>query len=142
MGQEHACCQRLEELHEPLIAGGGFNDDFELAQAAEEPLDRCRVLASQSLPLDDFAPRALLHDDTQTDSLLVEVDADVLHGPILSVETGVIAKPPPVYHALKDAKDAARPPLIASIHFPTYGYSRRPCQVLSLRFYSHPVRDF
>jgi len=114
MSQQHAFRQRLHELDEPLVAGRGLDDDLERAQAAKELADRRAVLTGQPLPLHDGSLRPLLHDDTETDNLLVEVDADVLHGPILSVETGSVCKPLPVYHALKDAKDAARPPLIAS----------------------------
>jgi hypothetical protein len=50
------------------------------------------------------------YHDTQTDRLLMEVGADVLHGRILSVETdGGCTNNHYVYHASKGPPNAARP---------------------------------
>jgi hypothetical protein len=50
-----------------------------------------------------------LDHDTNADSLLVEVDADVVHGITPSVETGVSSQLPPIYHVREGmpTRDAA-----------------------------------
>jgi hypothetical protein len=64
---------------------------------------------SINLTLYDNSLAGLLHHDTQADNLLMEVDADVLHGSSPCVEavgTSRTLRPatiaPPVYHVVKE----------------------------------------
>jgi hypothetical protein len=57
-----------------------------------------------------FQLLTILVDHTQADSLLVEVDADVLHGGSPFVETRVGLGINPIYHELKGLHQSARPP--------------------------------
>src|SRR4051812_23593345 len=77
MGQDDAMGQRLNESDEPFVAGGGFDDGFELSQLLEEPSDGCFVGASQPLAPDNLT--GWVHD-ADGDSLFVQVAAGVKHG--------------------------------------------------------------
>ena len=77
MGQDDLLGQRLDQLDQPLVAGGGLDDGPERAQAAEEVEDRLGLAAGEGAAVGDLA--VLVHD-AEDDSLLVEVDADVVHG--------------------------------------------------------------
>src|SRR5689334_10653255 len=83
MGQHDAVGERLNKLNEPLVAAGCLDGHLKCPQAAEPGLDALRLVAMQRLTLDDHSLASLLHHDAQTDNLLMEVDADVLHGSLL-----------------------------------------------------------
>jgi hypothetical protein len=82
VSQDELISEWLDELEEPLVAGGGLDDGLEVAQRLELGEDVVGLAAVQGAAAGDFA--VLVHD-AGDDSLLVEVDADVVHGcaPIL-----------------------------------------------------------
>src|SRR4051812_14425931 len=55
MRQDNATSQRLDQLHEPFVAGGGFHNDLEFAQLAEPGFDSRLVPAFQPLTSGDLA---------------------------------------------------------------------------------------
>ena len=77
VGQDDLVGQGLDQLDEPLVAGGGLDDRLEGAKASEELEDVLRVAAGEGAASDDAA---VLVEDAEDDRLLVEVDADVVHG--------------------------------------------------------------
>src|ERR1700722_12161331 len=99
MHQQHSSGQRLDPLHEPLVAGGGFDGSLEWTEFEEELVDPHHVCAGQ-LPPHLHLP--LFIYDANADSLFMEVDADVLQGLAPCVETGKEFPLFLVSHVLKD----------------------------------------
>ncbi|TWT99472.1 hypothetical protein Pla108_04110 [Botrimarina colliarenosi] len=80
MGEHGPLGVGLDQPQEPLVADGRLDDDLVGPQFAEEGLD--------SIGLDAPEPPRLKHlarltHDTNTDRLLVEVHADVIHDGLL-----------------------------------------------------------
>src|SRR6185436_4590110 len=73
MCQNNSTSQRLDQLHEPFVAGCGFHDDLELPQFAEPALDSRLVSAFQPLAGCHLPLATLFYHHTAADSLLVEV---------------------------------------------------------------------
>src|SRR5207245_180273 len=80
VGQDQAVGEGLQELPEPLVAGGGLDDGLEGAEPGEEGDDALGVGTEELFAVEY---EALLVEDTDGDSLFVEVDADVVHGDLL-----------------------------------------------------------
>jgi len=76
IGQYDPLGQGLDQVDQPLIAGGGLDGGLERSEIFEELGDRFRLTALESPPSQDS--EFFVHD-ADRDSLLVEVDADVLH---------------------------------------------------------------
>src|SRR6478736_8221014 len=110
MRQNNATSQRLNQLHEPFVAGCGFHHDLEFAQLAEPVLDSRLVPAFQPLASRDLPFATLFYHHAAADSLLVEVDADVLHGMAPFVET-VGEQHHSFTTFARSIPNAARPPL-------------------------------
>src|SRR6516165_572180 len=87
MCQNNSTSQRLDQPHEPFVARCSLHYDFEFAQLAEPTLDSRLVLAFQPLAGCHLPLATLFYHHAAADSLLVEVDADVLHGIAPFVET-------------------------------------------------------
>jgi hypothetical protein len=85
--QDDSLRKRFDQPDEPLVAGGGFHGHLKRPQFTEPAGDPVGLVAAERFPLGDDSPTTLLHHDAQADNLLVEVDADVLHGPAPFVET-------------------------------------------------------
>src|SRR4030095_5930646 len=100
MCQNNSTSQRLDQLHEPFVAGCRLHNDLESAQLAEPTLDSRLVPTFQPLARRNLPLASLFYHHAAADSLLVEVDADVLHGIAPFVETGWRTTPP-VYHVFK-----------------------------------------
>jgi len=107
VSQHHAIRQRLQKLEQPLIAGGSFDHRLKRLKSFEVGDDSLAGRAEQSLATKHVSP--LVHD-AQYDSLLVEVDADVVHGSLLVWKHWDQQNNPNVYHELKAPRTAARPP--------------------------------
>jgi hypothetical protein len=84
VGQDNLLGERFDQGDEPLVAGGGLDDGLEVAQPGEEGADGVDFATGEGAAGGDLA--VLVHD-ADDDSLLVEVDAAVLHGKLLFVET-------------------------------------------------------
>lgn len=87
MRQDDALRKRFDQPDEPLVAGGGFHGHLKRPQLTEPVGNVVWLVAAERLPLGDDSPTTLLHHDAQADNLLMEVDADVLHGSAPFVET-------------------------------------------------------
>src|SRR6478752_8199898 len=110
MCQNNSTGQRFDQLHEPFVAGCGFHNDLEFAQFPEPALDSRLVPALQPLASRDLPLATLFYHHAATDSLLVEVDADVLHGIAPFVET-VGEQHHSFTTFARSIPNAARPPL-------------------------------
>jgi hypothetical protein len=75
-GQHHPLRVRLDEPHEPFVAGGrldhGLDHGLELPEFREEPHDPRLVAAGQAASVEDLAGRV---DDADRDTLLVQAAA-------------------------------------------------------------------
>jgi hypothetical protein len=107
VGQHQPLGQRLQPLPQPLVAGGRLDDRLERSQAGEEGLDLVRLGTGEGLALQDLP---LLVADAQGDTLLVEVDADEVHGWLLLWGPSGLLDLLKVYHAFQDNREPARPP--------------------------------
>src|SRR6187399_2216989 len=110
MRQNNSTGQWLDQLNEPFVAGCGFHNDLESAQLAEPALDSRLVPAFQPLARRDLLLPTLFYHHAAADSLLVEVDADVLHGIAPFVET-VGEQHHSFTTFARSIPNAARPPL-------------------------------
>jgi hypothetical protein len=77
VGQDDLVGQGLDPLDEPFVAGGRLDDRLERPEPAEEGDDALDVAAGEGAAGDDAE---VLVEDAEDDGLLVEVDADVVHG--------------------------------------------------------------
>src|SRR5262249_33391559 len=78
--QPQTLTQRSQQLPQPLVAGRGLDHRLKRAELDEELPDLLWERAMQRFPKNHLP---LLVDDTNRDTLLVEVDADVAHGSLL-----------------------------------------------------------
>src|SRR5262249_45756785 len=90
VGQDQPLGQGLQQLPEPFVAGGGLDDRLEGPQPVEAAADAFDVATSQPLAADEVA---LLVERFDWDSLLVEVDADEVHGVLLVWKEGQLLQP-------------------------------------------------
>src|SRR5207244_10052230 len=77
----------FHELDEPFVTGGSFDDHAILPEFLKPGGHRRRVAAGKPLPHQHLPLAAYYYHHAQSDSLLVEVGADVLHGIAPVVET-------------------------------------------------------
>ena len=106
MGQDDPPGQRLDAFEQPVVAGGGLDDDLEGPEAGEEGDDAVDLDAGEAPGLEHGA---VLIDDADGDRLLVEVDADGFHG-----SSPVKGRPRLVIHSRftpnSESLPSARPP--------------------------------
>ena len=117
IGQHNFFGRRLQELHEPQVAGRGLNNHFEGLEQPEELDDLVRLIAVWGLPCHDGQ---FLIPDADGDNLLVEVEADEVHCRTPSLGEREIRTTTQVFPRLKgSAKRRVDLPLIASISRPS-----------------------
>src|SRR4029078_6708425 len=90
MRQHNSRGQWLQQLHEPLVAGSGFDHHLKRRPADKICLDLFRLIAARRPPPQHLTLVAGSHQNTHTDNLLVEVDADEVHDSTPSVENGCL----------------------------------------------------
>src|SRR5439155_23457959 len=110
MSQHDPLRQRFQQAKQPFVTGRGLDHGMKPPEPAEVVHDGLGSRAAKPLVI-DLLP--LLVDDTNADSLFVEVDADVIHGGSPFVETRVETHNP-VYHELKGLHHAASASFIVS----------------------------
>jgi hypothetical protein len=80
MSQDHPGGEGFDELDQPFVAGGGFNDGLERAEFVKEVSDGLDVRAQKAFGDEDISI-AIDHADEQRS--LVKVNAGELHGELL-----------------------------------------------------------
>src|SRR5688572_28738008 len=90
MHQHQPLRSGLDQMKEQLVGGGRLDGDEKRLILLEKGLDLLRIGARKRRTSDDFTSTTGFNHDANADSLLVEVDADVVHGKAPAVETGDI----------------------------------------------------
>src|SRR5262245_55695873 len=106
MGQYEPLGERFHQPSEPFVRGRCLDDHLEGRQLGEEFVDPLFVQAGESPAVLDSPARRVLDHHANADTVLMEVDADVVHGNSPSVEIGDTT--PPVYHALEGSPSNSR----------------------------------
>src|SRR5206468_10601437 len=99
MGQDQPICQRLKQQPQPLITGGSLDNGLEGTQGRKELADLLRRQTRQRLSRQHLS---FLVNNANADSLLVEVDADEVHGALLVWNGTVTTHYLHVYHEFRD----------------------------------------
>ena len=89
MGKHHAIGHGLDESYKPFVVGGRLDDRLKRPQLGKEAFDPRLIRTGEPSLTDDSTLTFLLDHHTNRDTMLVEVDADVVHGLAPSVETGL-----------------------------------------------------